>query len=98
MSNAGFSVATEFCVSRQNFKENSINMLQSTALYRNKVQTEIKEEEELCHNKEFFYRDIAKEESEEDYHDTLYSIATLSKANGSGTLSRQSLLCRNIKG
>ena len=85
-------------MSRHNFKENNINMSQPTALWHNKVQVEIKEEEELCRDKEFFYHKIAKEKCEEDYHDTLYSVATLSKANGSGTLLRQSLLRHNIKG
>ena len=85
-------------MSRHNFKENNINMSQPTALWHNKVQAEIKEEEELCRDKEFFYRKIAKEKCEEDYHDTLYYVATLSKANGSGTLLRQSLLRHNIKG
>ena len=72
-------------------------MLHPTALCSNKVQTEIKEEIELCHNKEFFCRDIAEEECEEVCHDTFYSVATLIKENSIRTLSRQSLLCRNIK-
>ena len=72
-------------------------MSQPAALCRNKVQVEIKEEIELCRGKEFFCCNIAEEECEEVCRDTLYSIATLIKANGRGTLSRQSLLCRNIK-
>ena len=82
---------------QQNFKENSINMSQPAALCRNKVQAEIKEEIELCRDKEFFCCDIAKEECEEVYRDTLYSVTTLIKANGRGTFSQQSLLCCNIK-
>ena len=74
-------------MSRQNFKENNINMSQLAALWHNKVQAEIKEEEELCHDKEFFCRGIAEEECEEYCHDTLYSVTTLSKANGNGTFS-----------
>ena len=73
-------------------------MLQPATIYRNKVPIEFKEEEELCHDKEFFCHDIAEKECEEDCRDTLYFVATLSKENGTGTLSRQSLLCRNIKG
>ena len=87
-----------FCLSRQNFKETKRAMSQPAAVFRNKVQVEFKEEEELCREKEYFCRDIAEKECEEDCHDTLYSVATLSKENGSGTLSRQSLLYRNIKG
>ena len=63
-------------------------MSQPTALCRNKVQAELKEEIELCHDKEFFCHDTAKEVCEEDYRDTLDSVATLIKENGSGTLSR----------
>ena len=69
----------------------------SAALCRSKVQAEIKEEIELCRGKEFFYRDIVEEECEEVCRDTFHSIATLIKENSRGTLSRQSLLCRNIK-
>ena len=47
----------------------------------------------LYRDKEFFCRDTI----EEDCDDTLDSIVTLIKANDSETLSRQSLLCRNIK-
>ena len=83
-------------MSRQNF-ENSINMSQPTALCCNKVQTKIKEEIELCRDKEFFCHYIAEEECEEVCRDTLYYVATLTKENGLGTLSRQSLLYRNIK-
>ena len=72
-------------------------MSQPVALCRNKVQAELKEEIELCHDKEFFYYDTAEEVCEEDCRNTLDSITTLIKANGSGTLSGQSLLCRNIK-
>ena len=72
-------------------------MLQPTALCSNKVQAELKEEIELCRDKEFFYCDTTEEVCEEDYRDTLNSVVTLIKANESGTLSRQSLLCRNIK-
>ena len=76
---------------------NNRNMSQLATLCRNKVLVEIKEELELCRNKEFFYRDNAEEECEEVCSDTLYFFATLIKANGRGTLSRQSLLRRNIK-
>ena len=72
-------------------------MSQPAALCHNKVQAKMKKEIELYHDKEFFYLDIAQEECEEVYRDTLYSVATLIKANGRGTLSLQSLLCRNIK-
>ena len=72
-------------------------MSQPTALCHNKVQAKIKEEIELCHDKEFFYHDIAEEECEGVCRDTLYSVATLIKVNGRGTLSQQSLLCHNTK-
>ena len=72
-------------------------MSQLAALCRNKLQAELNEEIELCRDKEFLCHDTAEEVCEEDCHDTLYSVTTLIKANGSGTLSRQSLLCRNIK-
>ena len=65
-------------------------MLQPVDLCRNKVQAKLKEEIEL-------FRDTVKEVCEEDYRDTLDFVVTLIKANGSDTLSRQSLLCRNIK-
>ena len=65
-------------------------MLQPVALCCNKVQAELKEEIELS-------RDTAEEVCEEDCHDTLDSVSTLIKANSNGTLSRQSILCRNIK-
>ena len=65
-------------------------MLQPADLCRNKVQAELKEEIELC-------RDTVEEVREEDCRDTLDSIVTLIKENGCGTLSQQSLLCRNIK-
>ena len=61
-------------------------MSQLAVVCRNKVQLEFKEEEELYRDKEFFYRDIAEEEYEEDCRDTLYSVVTLSKANDSETL------------
>ena len=72
-------------------------MSQPVALCRNKVQAEIKEGIELCRDKEFFCLDIAEEEYEGVCHDMLYSVATLIKENGRGTLSRQSFLCRNMK-
>ena len=62
-------------------------MLQPAALCRNKFQAELKEEIELCHDKEFFCRDTAEGMCEEDCRDTLDFIATLIKANGSGILS-----------
>ena len=46
---------------------------------------------DLCHNK------VQAELKEEECRDTLDSVATLIKKIGSGTLSRQSLLCRSIK-
>ena len=61
-------------------------MSQSVAVCRNKVQAELKAEIEFCHEKEFLCCDIA----EEDCRNTLYSVMTFSKANGSETLSRQS--------
>ena len=72
-------------------------MSQLAVLCHNKVQVELEEEIELCRDKEFFCHDIAEEVCEESCHDTLDSIVTLIKENGSGTLSRQSLLCHNIK-
>ena len=72
-------------------------MSQPAALCCNKVQAELNEEIELGRDKKFLCRDIAEEVFEEDCHDTLYSVTTFIKANGSGTLSQQSLLCRNIK-
>ena len=72
-------------------------MSQPTTLGRNKVQAEIKEEIELCRDKEFFYRDIDEEECEGVYRDTLYSVMTLIKTNSRGTVSQQSLLYCNIK-
>ena len=72
-------------------------MSQRAALCRNKVQAKLKEEIELCRDKEFLGRDTAEEVCEEDCRDTLDSVETLIKENGSGTLSRQSLLYCNIK-
>ena len=72
-------------------------MLQPTTVCPNKVQVEFKEEEELCRDQEFFCCNIAEEKCEEDCHNTLCSVATVSKANGIGTFSLQSLLC-HIKG
>ena len=65
-------------------------MSQPTALCRNKVQAELKKEIELCH-------DTAKECVKKTIATLLTLVATLIKANGSGTFSQQSLLCRNIK-
>ena len=65
-------------------------MSQPADLCRKKVQAELKEEIELC-------RDTIEEVCEKDCCDTLDSVARLIKANGSGTFSRQPLLCRNIK-
>ena len=62
-------------------------MSQPTTLCRNKVQAELKEEIELYCDKEFFCHDTVEEVCEEDWCDTLDSVATLVKANGSGTLS-----------
>ena len=72
-------------------------MSQLAVLCHNKVHVELKEEIELCRNKEFFCHNTAEEVCEEACRDTLDSVATLVKANGSGTLSRQSLLHRNKK-
>ena len=63
-------------LSQQNFKETRRAMSQPTAICRNKVQIEFKEEEELCGDKKFFCRNIAIEECEEDSRDTLYSVVT----------------------
>ena len=41
----------------------------------------------LCRDKGFICRDIAGEVLEEEYHEIPCSVATLNKANGSGTLS-----------
>ena len=65
-------------------------MSQPADLCRNKVQAKLKEKIELCH-------DTVEEVCEEDCRDTLDSVVTSIKENGSGTLSPQSLLCRNIK-
>ena len=72
-------------------------MSQPTALCRNKVQAELKEEIKLCRDKEFFCRDTVEEVCEEDCRNTLDFVVTLIKENGSGTLLRQSLPCCNIK-
>ena len=42
----------------------------------------------LCRDKGFVYRDIAGEVLEEECCDILFSVETLIKGNGSGTLSR----------
>ena len=72
-------------------------MSQPTALCLNKVQAELKEEIKLCRDKEFFCHDTAEEVCEEDCCDTLDSVVQLIKVNDNGTLSQQSLPCRNIK-
>ena len=63
-------------MSRQNLKGTNRAMSQPTALCRNKVQAELKEEIELYCDKEFFYHDTAEEVCEEDCCDTLDSVAT----------------------
>ena len=73
MAKAKHSIAIESQGNHQSFVATNIFMSQQ-------IQTELKEEIELC-------RDIAKEVYEEDCHDTLDSVATLIKANGTGTLS-----------
>ena len=60
-------------------------MSQPATLCRNKVQAKIKEEIELCHDKEFFCHDIAEEECERVCRDILYSVVTLIKENGRET-------------
>ena len=72
-------------------------MSQQETVCSNKVQVELKEELELCSDKEFLCRNTTEEVCEKDCRDTLDSVATLIKVNGSGTLSRKSLLCCNIK-
>ena len=72
-------------------------MSQQEALCHNKDQVELNQETKLCRDKIFLCRDIAEEASEEDCRNILYSVVTLIKANGSGTLSQHSLLCHNIK-
>ena len=52
-------------------------MSQLAAVCRKKVQVQFKEEIELCHDKEFFCRDIGEEECDEDCRDTLNSVVTL---------------------
>ena len=54
-------------------------MSQPAALCRNKVQVELKEEIELCLDKEFLCRDTAEEVCEEDCRDTHDYVATLIK-------------------
>ena len=66
-----------FLMSRHNLKGTSKAMLQPAALCHNKVQAELKEEIELCRDKEFFYRDTAKEVCEEDCRDTLDSFCNI---------------------
>ena len=73
-------------------------MSQPTVVYRNKVQAKLKAEIESLSRQRIFYRDIAEEECKVDYRDTLNSVATMIMVNGKGTMSRQSFLCRNIKG
>ena len=72
-------------------------MSQQASVCRNKVHAELKKEKELCHDKKFLCRDIAEEVCEGDCCDTLNSLLTVIKANGSGTFSRKSLLRCNIK-
>ena len=55
-----------------------------------KVQAELKAEIEYLSRQRVFCHDIAKEECKEDCRDTLNSVATMIKANGKGTLLRQS--------
>ena len=71
-------------------------MSQQASVCRNKVHAELKEEKELCHDKKILCRDIAVEVCEEDCCDTLNSVLTVIKANGSGTFLRKSLLFCNI--
>ena len=87
-NNINMSQLADLCCNKVQveIKENNKNMSQPKALCRNKVQAEIKEEIELYRDKDFFYRDIAEEECEKVCRDTLYSVLTLIKANGRGTL------------
>ena len=73
-------------------------MSQLATVCRNKVQAELKTEIEFLSRQRVSCRDIAEEECKEDCRDTLNPVATMIKANGKGTLLRQSFLCRNIKG
>ena len=72
-------------------------MSQPAVVCRNKVQVELKAEIESLSRQRKVCHDIAKE-VKEDCRDTLNFVATIIKANGKGTLSRQSFFYRNIKG
>ena len=65
-------------------------MSKPAAVYHNKVQAEFKAKIESLSQQRVFYLDIVEEECKEDYRDTLKFVATMIKANGKGTLSRQS--------
>ena len=73
-------------------------MSQPATVCRNKVQAKLKAEIESLSRQRVFCRDITEEECKEDCRDTLNYVTTMIKANGKGTLSRQSFFCRNIKG
>ena len=74
-------------MSRHNLKGTNRAMSQPVALCLNKVQAELKEEIEIYRDKEFLCRDTTEKVCKEDCCETLDSVATLIKANGSGTLS-----------
>ena len=63
----------------------------------NKVQDELKEEIELCRDKNLSITTLLKKCVKKTIATLLTLVVTLIKENGNGTLSRQSLLCRNIK-
>ena len=84
-------------LSQHNFKGNSINMSQPAALCRNEVQAEIKEEIELFRDKDFSVMTLLRK-SVKEFIMTLFTLSRhLSRQMAEKPLSRQSLLCCNIK-
>ena len=79
-------------------------MSQPAVVCRNKVMTEQGRKRIFVATKNFMSRqrilcrNIFEEEGENYCRDTLNSVMTMIKANGKGTLSQQSFLCRNING
>ena len=82
-------------MSQQNLKGINRAMSQLATLCRNKVQAELKEEIELCCDKEFFCRDTTKEVFEEDCCDTLDSVATILTLSQHKRMKIENELCRD---
>ena len=78
------SLTRVFChdITEEECKEDSV--------CRNKVQAELKAEIKSLSLTSVFCHDITEEECKEDCRDTLNSVTKMIKANGKGTLSRQS--------